>query len=168
MKIAFLDRDGTINKDYPDHEWRYINEPEILAGVLEALKAIRQKGYQIIIITNQYLINDAIITLSQYQEFTNKLLQELYKNEINILDIFYCPHSKKENCNCFKPKTVLIDMALKQYPQIQLDKSFLVGDSITDIELGNKIGIKTFGINVKTELFKYIQINSLIEIVEYL
>lgn len=66
MKIAFVDRDGTINKDYPDDDWRFIKEPEFLEGSIEALKEIRKKDYQIIIITNQYLINDGIITLLQY------------------------------------------------------------------------------------------------------
>lgn len=168
MKVAFVDRDGTINKDYQDGDWRHICEPEFLAGSVEALKSIRKKGYQIIIITNQYLINDGIITLSQYRIFTEKLLQVLNSRGIEILDIFYCPHSKKENCNCFKPKTGLIDMALKKYPLIELDKSFIVGDSVCDIELGNKFGIITFGINVDCELFDYIPIKSLFDTIKYL
>ncbi len=168
MKVAFVDRDGTINKDYPDHIWRNICQPEFLDGSLEGLKGIREKGYEIIIITNQYLINDGTITLSQYISFTEKLLQFLNSNGIDILDIFYCRHSKIENCNCFKPKTGLIDMALKKYPDIKLDKSFIVGDSICDIELGNKFGIKTFGININSELFDYISIKSILDTIEYL
>lgn len=168
MKVAFVDRDGTINKDYQDDDWRYIYEPELLDGSLEALKVVSEKGYKIIIITNQYLINDGIITLSQYREFTEKLLQELYNNEIDILDTFYCPHSRKENCNCFKPKTGLVDMALKKYHNIELDKSFIVGDSVSDVELGNKFGIMTFGINVNSGVLDYIRIKSLLDIIKYL
>ncbi|MDR7855250.1 HAD-IIIA family hydrolase [Tissierella sp.] len=168
MKVAFVDRDGTINKDYQDDDWRYIYEPELLDGSLEALKVISQKGYHIIIITNQYLINDGIITLLQYRKFTEKLLLELNNNEIDILDTLYCPHSRKENCNCFKPKTGLVDMALKKYPHIELDKSFTVGDSVSDVELGNKFGIMTFGINVNSELFDYTRIKSLLDIIKYL
>jgi D-glycero-D-manno-heptose 1,7-bisphosphate phosphatase len=168
MKIAFVDRDGTINKDYPDDDWRFISEPEFLEGSLEALKKIMEKDYQIIIITNQYLINDGIITLSQYTIFTEKLISQLNKSGISILDIFYCPHSKKENCDCFKPKTGLIDMALKKYPNIELDKSFIVGDSPSDVELGNKLGIKTFGVNVKNGMFDYIPVESLLDIIKYI
>lgn len=168
MKVAFVDRDGTINKDYQDDDWRYISEPEFLDGSLEALKVISEKGYQIIIITNQYLINDGSITLSQYKVFTEKLLQELNNNEIDILDTFYCPHSRIENCNCFKPNTGLIDMALKKYPYIELDKSFIVGDSISDVELGNKFDVMSFGINVNYGLFNYTQIESLLDIIKYL
>ena len=113
MKVAFLDRDGTIIKDYRDYEWRNVYEPEFLEGSLEALKIIREKGFQIIIITNQYIINDGIITLSQYRKFTERVLQFVNGYGVEIKDIFHCPHSIKENCNCSKPKTGLIDKALK-------------------------------------------------------
>jgi D-glycero-D-manno-heptose 1,7-bisphosphate phosphatase len=168
MKIAFVDRDGTINIDYEDDEWRDIDKPILIHGSLEGLKEIRKKGYEIIIITNQYMINDGIITLKQYNEFTNKLLEILNSSGINILDIFYCPHSLNENCNCRKPKTGLVDMALKKYPQIDLNKSFFVGDSLCDIELGNGLGIRTFGINVKSQVFNYIELKSLHNIIKYL
>lgn len=168
MKVAFVDRDGTINKDYQDEEWGHVIEPEFLDGSIEALKIIREKGYQIIIITNQYLINDGIITLSQYREFTDKIIHVVNNYGVDILDIFHCPHSKKENCNCFKPKTGLIDMAFKKYRDIELDKSFIVGDSLCDIELGHKLGIRTFGINLNSKLFDYTSERSLLDIVKYL
>jgi D-glycero-D-manno-heptose 1,7-bisphosphate phosphatase len=168
MKVAFVDRDGTINKDYQDDNWRTISEPEFLDGSIEALKRIREKNYQIIIITNQYLINDGFITMSQYRAFTEKLIQKLNSKNVDILDIFYCPHSKNENCSCFKPKTGLIDMALKKHPGIELEKSFIVGDSLSDVELGNRLGIKTFGINVKSGGFDYILIRSLLDTIKYL
>lgn len=168
MKIAFVDRDGTINKDYQDEEWRHVSEPEFLDGSIEALKRIKEKGYQIIIITNQYLINDGIITLSQYRTFTEKVIEVVNSYGVDILDVFHCPHSKKENCNCFKPKTGLIDMALNKYRDIELDKSFMVGDSLCDLGLGNKFGIKTFGINLDSKLFNYISVKSLLDIDKYL
>lgn len=93
---------------------------------------------------------------------------ELNNNGIEILEIFYCPHSKKENCNCFKPQTGLVDMAFEKYPDIELGKSFIVGDSLSDVELGNKLNIKTFGINVKPGLLKCIQVMSLLDIIQHL
>jgi len=168
MKVAFVDRDGTIINDYENDEWRYIDKPVFISESLEGLKEIRKKGYQVIIITNQYLINDGIITLSQYKTFTERLIYELNRSGINILDIFYCPHSIKENCNCFKPKTGLIDMAIKKYPHIELSKSFLVGDSMCDVELGCKLGITTFGVNIKSQLLNYTCVNSILDIIKYL
>ena len=168
MKVAFVDRDGTINNDYEDYEWKYVNSPVFIDGSLKALNEIKERGYKIIIITNQYLINDGIITLTQYKEFTDNLIKELKNNGIDILDISYCPHSRNENCNCFKPKTGLIDIILKKYPDIELDKSFLVGDSICDVELGNKFNITTFGININSLVFNYIRVNSLLDTIKYL
>lgn len=167
IKIAFIDRDGTINRDYPDEEWKYVDEPELLDGALTALKDIRQKGYQIIIITNQYLINDGIITLSQYRAFTERLVYQLNINGIDILDIFYCPHSKQENCNCFKPNTGLVEKAIKKYPDIDLGKSFVIGDDLSDVELGNRLDVRTFGINIESAIFNYISVGSLLDVIKY-
>ena len=85
LKIAFLDRDGTLIKDYPDEKWREIKEPEFLEGSIEGLKRLKEMGYDFIIITNQYLINDGIISLNDYQQFTGKFLKKLKEeNNINI------------------------------------------------------------------------------------
>ena len=53
MKVSFLDRDGTIIKDYPDREWGKIKIPEFLEGSIDALQHIKKQGFKIIIITNQ-------------------------------------------------------------------------------------------------------------------
>ena len=149
MKIAFLDRDGTINRDYSDKVWTNIIEPEIIEESITALQQFLKKGYKIIIVTNQYLINEGFITFKQYQNFIKKLFKILEDNKIEILDIFFCPHARKENCACCKPATGLIEQALKKYPSISIKNSFIVGDSYSDILLGNKLGLKSFGLNLK-------------------
>ena len=168
MKVGFLDRDGTIIEDYEDNLWRSITEPVFIDGSIDAIKAIRQKGYEIIIITNQYLINEKIITLQQYNEITDKFIKRLLDSGIEILDIFYCPHSKEENCNCMKPKEGMIKMALEKYPEIDLENSFIVGDSLCDVQLGERLGIKTFGIRLDRSKGKTIKIDSIKDIVKYL
>ncbi|WP_069650132.1 hypothetical protein [Caloranaerobacter ferrireducens] len=54
MKVAFLDRDGTIIEDYEDEKWKYVKDPVFIKGAIKALKVMKEKGYEIIIITNQY------------------------------------------------------------------------------------------------------------------
>ncbi|GAB6108112.1 HAD-IIIA family hydrolase [Fusibacter bizertensis] len=147
MKIAFLDRDGTINKDYPDQDWKERVIPEILEGTIEGLSRILELGYDIIIVTNQYIINEGIIAIEQYQEFHKNLMIILDQNSIKILDTFYCPHTEAEHCNCKKPKTGLIAAAIQKYPDIELKDSIFIGDSLGDQQLANKFGIKFFGIN---------------------
>jgi D-glycero-D-manno-heptose 1,7-bisphosphate phosphatase len=168
MKVAFLDRDGTIIEDYEDELWKNISEPVFIKGSIEALKIIRQKGYEIIIVTNQYLINEGIITIEQYHSFSNKFINKLMDNEIEILDIFHCPHSRKENCDCMKPKDGLIKMALEKYPDIDLKDCFIVGDSICDLQLGEKLGIKTFGIGIENGKLNSLNIDSLMDIVNFI
>lgn len=167
MKVAFLDRDGTIIEDYLDEEWRDIKVPVFLKGAFQTLKRLRELDYEIIILTNQYIINQGVISMEQYLEFTRLFKNILLDNGIEVKDIFYCPHTKNENCNCFKPKTGLFEQAVLKYPDIIKEESLLVGDSLCDIELGIKIGIKTFGINIKLNQFEYIEIESLEELLQY-
>lgn len=147
MKAAFLDRDGTIISDYPDEEWKEICTPNFLEGSIEGIRKLVDLKYEIIIITNQYLINDGIISVNDYEIFTQKILNKLSKENINILDIFYCPHSKKENCNCCKPQPGMIEKALLKYPQIDIYKSIVIGDSICDSKLANHFNMKFYGIS---------------------
>ncbi len=73
MKTAFLDRDGTINRDYPDAEWKSKTEPELIDGAMEGLRFLQDQGYALIMITNQYLIDEGIITLRRLSEFHRPL-----------------------------------------------------------------------------------------------
>ena len=76
MKTAFLDRDGTINRDYPDVEWKGKTEPELIDGAMEGLRFLQDQGYALIMITNQYLIDEGIITYADYQNFTEEWNEE--------------------------------------------------------------------------------------------
>lgn len=170
MKVAFFDRDGTIIEDYPDAKWTFIDNPSFVEGAVETLKSVISKGYRVIIITNQYLINEGFITLSQYNEITNKMLHRLRNHDIEILDVFYCPHAKTEECSCFKPKTGMIEQALKKYPAINMAESFMIGDSLVDVELAANAKIKGFGIEVeKTFENKNIyQLTSIKDLMQYI
>lgn len=148
MKVAFLDRDGTIIKDYPDEKWRRIEAPEFLEGSIRGLKMLTDSGYEIIIVTNQYLIGEGFITFAQYDIFTEKFLKILASNGVRILDVFFCPHSRKEHCCCRKPAIGLIERALAKYPDIRLSESFFCGDSVCDMECAENAKVKFYGIQV--------------------
>ena len=163
IKVVFLDRDGTINKDYDDNVWKNINNPEILDGNIEGLKKIKYYGYIIIIITNQYIIADGIISKKQYQDFNLKLIKLLKKEGIDIIKIYYCPHNDFDKCNCKKPKTGMIDAALKDF-NIDIMNSFYIGDSYSDYKLAKKFNLKFYGIKGKNndDIFKY---NNILEVI---
>ncbi|MEO4053884.1 HAD-IIIA family hydrolase [Solibacillus sp. CAU 1738] len=125
-----------------------VNEPELIDGAVEILKLVRELGYEIIIITNQYIINENFITLEQYHSFTNSLMNLLTMEGIEVLDIFYCRHARWENCACIKPNGGMIKEALVKYPAIDLKKSFVIGDSQVDIELAHRLNMRGYGINI--------------------
>ena len=148
MKVAFLDRDGTINRDYPDDIWIRIQDPEILPGAIHGMKYLKEKEYEIIIVTNQYIIGEGIISIEQYHEFNRKLLALLIENDISILDVFYCPHARDEQCNCCKPRNGLIKQAIRKYPEINLKESFMCGDSLSDMMCAESVGLNFWGIGI--------------------
>lgn len=148
MKVAFLDRDGTINRDYPDAEWAVVAEPELLEGALVGMKSILKKGYEIIIVTNQYTIGEGFITQGQYEDFNDKLLDTLAKNGVSVLDVFYCPHARRDNCDCCKPRTGMIAQAISKYPDIDMSQSFMCGDSAADMKCAYEAGLRFIGIGI--------------------
>lgn len=165
MKVAFFDRDGTIAEDYPDDKWAYINKPVFMPYAPQTLKYINDLGYHIIIVTNQYLIGEGFITQAQYEEYNNQMLKNLKSRGINVFDVFYCPHARKDNCECIKPNTGMIMQALKKHPEIDLSESFMVGDSICDVQLAEKLNIPVYGINIDYKYEKFTQIKSLKELI---
>jgi D-glycero-D-manno-heptose 1,7-bisphosphate phosphatase len=121
-------------------------------------------GYQIIIITNQYLIGEGTITHKLYLDFNELLFKELSNKGVKILDIFYCPHARNELCNCCKPRTGLIEQAISKYPNIDLKRSFVIGDSLCDIQLAANLNMRSYGIRVKADLPGNIVIDDIIEL----
>ncbi|MFN3604052.1 MAG: D-glycero-alpha-D-manno-heptose-1,7-bisphosphate 7-phosphatase [Leptonema sp. (in: bacteria)] len=139
-KIIFLDRDDTINKDYG-----YISKPqqiELLPYVIEGLSLLKDLGYEFIIITNQSGMAKKYFTKEDLIEIHKTLLELLKRYSISILDIFYCPHSEEDNCDCRKPKPGLIKQAIEKYKNIDLENSWIIGDKIRDILSGSQFNLK--------------------------
>lgn len=151
MKVAFLDRDGTINLDYPDEQWRHVREPALIEGALEAMRYLNQQGYEIVIITNQYLVGEGILSLEDYKAFAAALEGHFKAAGVRVLDTFFCPHSRSENCPCCKPRDGMVRMACARYPGIDLSASFIAGDSPADYQLAKGLGMRFYGIGLDCE-----------------
>ncbi len=136
--IVFLDRDGVINVDSSQYI-KNKSEFEFIPKSPEAVALLTQKGFKVIVITNQSLIGRNMISQKTLDEIFNKMMQGIKTAGGDILDIFYCPHTPADNCSCRKPNPGLILAAKKKYG-IDLDLSFMVGDSVKDIECALNAG----------------------------
>jgi len=140
-KVLFLDRDGVINID--KGYVHKIEDFESIDGIFDLCKKAQEKGYEIIVITNQAGIARGYYTEEDFFKLTKWMRKEFEKRGISVLDVFYCPHHPDftGECECRKPKPGMILKAVKKY-NIDLDKSILVGDKLSDIEAGKRAGIE--------------------------
>ncbi|MFX1388595.1 MAG: D-glycero-beta-D-manno-heptose 1,7-bisphosphate 7-phosphatase [Promethearchaeota archaeon] len=142
QKAIFLDRDGVINKEvgYLSN----IENFEFIQGSIEALKILKQKNYLLIVITNQAGLARGYFSEETLKAIHNKMIKILKKNMIELTDIYFCPHHPDftGSCECRKPKPGMILMAALEY-KIDLGKSFMVGDTLNDIETGKNAECKT-------------------------
>lgn len=137
-KVVFLDRDGVINRDSPDYI-RCWEEFIFLPKSLEAMKILTQKGFTLIVITNQSVIGRKWVLPEVLAEMHRRLKSEVASHGGRITDIFVCPHSPDQDCSCRKPKPGLIRQACQKY-DIDLSDAVMVGDSAKDILCGKAAG----------------------------
>lgn len=150
QKAVFLDRDGTINK-YVGF-LKDIDHFELIDGVAQAVRMINRSGYLAIVITNQPVIARGEVSWEELEEIHNKMETLLGNSGAYIDDIFCCPHHPdqgfagerkeyKKVCECRKPKPGLLLQAAQKY-NIDMGNSWMVGDSMGDMEAGRRAGCK--------------------------
>ncbi len=147
-RAVFLDRDGTINVDRGNHNCHLANF-EFLPEAVEGLKHLSTTDYKLIIITNQSKIGRGIQTPGEYQEITDYMLRHLKQRKIRIEAVYHCPHLSEDNCECRKPKSGMLEKAAEDFA-IDLEQSWMIGDSTRDIECGENAGCKTILISQQT------------------
>lgn len=139
-RFVLLDRDGTVI-----FERNYLSNPdhiELLPGVSDALKEFKKLGLGLLIITNQSGIGRKYFDLSTLEKIHQKLTNLLLKEGVVLDDIYFCPHTPKDNCLCRKPKVELVKKAAKKH-NFDPKLCFVIGDNKGDIELGKNIGATT-------------------------
>lgn len=151
QKAIFLDRDGTINK-YVGF-LRKADEFELMDGVADAIRKINESGYLAIVITNQPVIARGEVSFEELEEIHNKMETLLGKEGAFLDAIYFCPHHPdkgyegerpelKFNCGCRKPKPGMLLQAAKDF-NIDLAKSWMVGDGENDVKAGQNAGCQT-------------------------
>lgn len=169
IPFIFIDRDDTIIHDIP-----YLGDPalvQLTPGAGRALKAFAEAGFKIALVTNQSGIGRGLITLGDMHRVNARMMELLAVDGARIDDVFYCPHCPGDNCNCRKPATGMLQQACKKY-DVDIPRSFLIGDSKGDILMGKAFGIKTIQIQLpgknKPELNAHITVPTLPDVLNYI
>ena len=138
IKTIFLDRDGVINKEV--NYLNKIDDFEFIDGIFDVCLYFQNLGYEIIIVTNQSGIYRGYYSEDDYQKVTQWMLTQFANENINILDIFHCPHGPDSTCNCRKPKPGMF-ISAKNRHNIDMKNSWMIGDNNTDVIAANAAGI---------------------------
>jgi len=164
-RAVFLDRDGVVNqsiiRDGRPYPPQSIAEMEILAGVRETLASLRGAGFLNIVVTNQ----PDIATGKQRTEVVEAMHQRLM-NELALDEIKVCHHSDADRCDCRKPKPGMLLQAAREF-DIDLTRSFMVGDRWRDVAAGQAAGCANFfidyGYRERRPKRPYVEVKSLAE-----
>ena len=147
-RAVFLDRDGTVVENVP-----YCCRPEdlrILPAAARAITLLNQEGFYVVIVTNQSGLARGYFDWPMLSKIHSKMTHELAGLGARVDAIYVCPHMPDATCACRKPRPGLVIRASTDL-SIDLSRSYLVGDSLTDILAGKRSGCKTILIRTGTE-----------------
>jgi histidinol-phosphate phosphatase family protein len=139
VPAVFLDRDGTVIFDK-----NYLSSPKqvkLYSYAADSINRLRAAGFKVIIVTNQSGVARGMFTERDLQKIHERFVFLLKKAGAEIDAIYYCPHIDEDSCNCRKPKPGMVLQGAKDF-NIDLEKSYTVGDSIRDYLLGYNTGGK--------------------------
>jgi histidinol-phosphate phosphatase family protein len=135
----FIDRDGTLNEDIG-----YVSTVDQLIlypWAAEAVRLINRSGIKAIVITNQSGIARGFCTEEALQAIHSRMIEELARQGARIDAVYYCPHHPDLSCQCRKPRTGMLQAASREH-DIDLSRSFVIGDKASDINLATHVGAR--------------------------
>lgn len=138
---VFVDRDGVICENRSDHvkDW---SEFAFIPGSIEAMASLRRAGLRLFVITNQAIVGRGLLSRRALDVMHEKMLDSLGASGAKIDAVLVCPHVPEDRCTCRKPEPGLLLAAAGEH-KVDLAKSFMVGDHVTDIEAGARAGCRT-------------------------
>lgn len=142
MKTAFLDRDGTLIVEPPGGVIDSLEALDLIPGVIQGLLLLIGAGYDLVMVTNQDHLGSEGYPLATFELVQNRLLRILGGEGIRFSHLFICPHGPRECCGCRKPERGLIDAYLREHAP-DLQRSVVIGDRESDVQLGQRIGCRT-------------------------
>ena len=163
FKIAFLDRDGVINR--PDIKKGYIGKEKyfkLIPGAIKSIKYLKSLNYKVVVVSNQSGIARGYFKISDVYKIHQHLQNILKKNNSSLDKILFCPFHKngiikkyKKNSSLRKPNIGMFKIINKRW-KVNKKKSFMIGDQFTDMQFAKKSGIQGF-LFKKKNLYKFIK-----------
>jgi D-glycero-D-manno-heptose 1,7-bisphosphate phosphatase len=141
MMAVFLDRDGVICEHRPDYVKSW-DEFQFLPGSLEALNELSVFEGPIIVVSNQSCVGRGLVPEDIVRDINSRMVDHIKRSGGRIDDVYFCPHRPEEGCSCRKPATGMLENAAVRY-SLDLKNSWMVGDNITDIQMGKSAGCHT-------------------------
>lgn len=145
-RAVFLDRDGVINQKAP--EGGYVTRWEdfrVLPGVVEGIVQLNRAGFSVIVATNQRCVAKGLITEGDLNQLHQRMVEYFAHEGARIDAIYYCPHEIEPPCPCRKPAPGMLLDAARSH-DLDLTASWMIGDSVIDIQAGRNAGCKTVGL----------------------
>lgn len=150
----FLDRDGVINQKLDNDYVKNIEEFQFIDGSKAAIHKLNQLFGLCLVVTNQQGIGKGVMTEDDLKLLHAHMLSELSAANAQIDKVYHCPDLAEMNSNCRKPNTGMAEEARKDFAHIDFKSSVMVGDSISDLQMGKRVGMITVYISEEDDLPK--------------
>ena len=145
VPTLFIDRDGTLIEEPVDEQVDSLAKVRFMPGVFGALGELRERGYRLVMISNQDGLGAAGFPREAFDAPQRFILDAFRSQGVEFDEVLICPHLEGEGCGCRKPKTGLVEAFLRQKP-IDRDASAVIGDRATDLELAARLKLRGFAI----------------------
>jgi D-glycero-D-manno-heptose 1,7-bisphosphate phosphatase len=147
VRYVFLDRDGVLNRKLP--EGAYVtdwSQFQWLPGAVEAIARMNRAGMTVILVSNQRGIALGLYSEAKLELIHSNMRSHLAQHGARVDAIYYCPHDVGE-CQCRKPDIGLFEHACEDFPQASAHNSVVIGDALSDIQAGKRMGMRTIFIH---------------------
>jgi D-glycero-D-manno-heptose 1,7-bisphosphate phosphatase len=150
MRAIFFDRDGTVSVGVPTYERvDSLDKAMLLPTTLDGLKKFAKLDFLFFFVTNQAGLAEGLINNENFNAINDKILGLISPSGIKVQETYVCPHGENDHCDCRKPSPKLLLQAAEKY-NIELSKSWMIGDRSTDIQTGINAGTKTILVQTGT------------------
>ena len=143
VKVLFIDRDGTLIEEPPDKQVDALHKIELVRGVVPALIQLAESGYRYVMVSNQDGLGTKSFPEDDFNLCQDFVIAMFESQGIEFDEVFICPHTEDDACDCRKPRTGLLTGFLAR-TDLDTENSAVIGDRSTDLELAERLGLQGF------------------------